>query len=73
MLDIASDEELRVVSEPFCERAGQECKEAWWRDSAEGYILSRLEAIGLQELHDLAALLEGRANSASPEVPLKAA
>jgi hypothetical protein len=69
MLDIASDEELRVVSELFCERAGQQCKEWWWRDSAEEYILSRLEAIGLQELHDLAALLEGRANSASPEVP----
>jgi hypothetical protein len=72
-LEIASDEELRVVFELCCERAGQQLKRWWSRDSAERYIVSQLEAMSLQELGDLAALLEGPAGSASPESPSKAA
>jgi hypothetical protein len=73
-LETVSDEELRVIFELFRERADRQCK-TWWRsrDSAEQYIVSQLEAIGLQELRDLAALLEGPASSASPEAPWKAA
>ncbi len=74
MLDIASDEEFRVIYELFCESAGQQCVGRWWpRDSAERYIVSQLEAMGLRELRDWAALLEGPASSATPEAASKAA
>ena len=70
---MTSDEDFRAIYELFCERAAPQFKWWWSRDAAERYIVSRLEAIGLQELHDLAALLEGPTGSATPKAPSKAA
>jgi len=72
-LQAASDKDFRAIFDVFCERAGRQYKGWWSRDSAEQYLLSQLEAMGLQELRDWTALLECPAGSPSPESPSKAA
>jgi hypothetical protein len=65
-LEVASDEELRVIYELRCESAGRQCPEWWSRDWAEEYIVSQLEAMGLQELRNLAGLLEAPCKFGEP-------
>ena len=73
-LEVATDEELRIIDELCCEGEDGRCPEWWWsRASAEQRIVSQVEAMNLQELRDLAALLEGPAVWGSPNDPSKAA
>jgi hypothetical protein len=73
-VDVASDEEIRVIVKLLCESAGRKCDEYWWsRDVAERHLLNHLDAMGLRELEDLAALLELPASSPSPEAASEAA
>jgi len=72
-LEAVSDEELRVICELGCDSLGRQWNPWWSRDSAEQYIVSPLEAMGLQQLRELAALLEGPAASMTREAVSKAA